>query len=167
MNAFAERRLLTLDGATRLRAELQQLKQGDRPAIIAAIAEARAHGDLKENAEYHAARERQSFVEGRIRTLEAALNNAEIINVAKLPRAGKVVFGVTATICRLDDDTTYCYQIVGEEEADLASGRISFRTPIARALLGREVGDTIDVDAPAGVVSYELLAIDYGDDERA
>lgn len=152
---------LTVRGAEMLKAELQKLKSEERPRIIAAIAEARAHGDLKENAEYHAAREQQAFVEGRIKEIESKLGNAQIIDVAKLNAGGKVVFG--ATVDLVDEETAeeVTYQIVGEDEADIKLGRISVSSPIARALIGKEEGDVATVQAPGGTRVFEILAVRY------
>jgi transcription elongation factor GreA len=152
---------LTVKGAEKLRAELEELKTVVRPRIIAAIASAREHGDLKENAEYHAAREQQSFAEGRIKEIEAKLSNAQIIDVTKLDPSGKVVFGATVEIEDLDAEKTVIYQIVGEDEANIKEGRISIGSPIARALIGKEVGDIVTVKAPGGNVEYEILSIQY------
>ena len=152
---------LTRHGAQRLRAEALHLKKVVRPQIIAAIAEARAHGDLKENAEYHAAREQQGFTEGRIQRLESALSEAQIIDITKLNPAGKVVFGATVTLYdeATDDETTY--QLVGELEADLKKNRIAITSPIARAMIGREEGDEIVVEAPVGEIVYEIVGVEY------
>ena len=152
---------MTAKGVERLRAQLSQLKSVDRPRIIEAIAEARAHGDLSENAEYHAAREQQSFAEGRINTIESALAEAQIIDVTTLDARGKVVFGATVKLLNLDNEAEVSYQIVGEEEADIEQSLISITSPIARALIGREEGDVVGVDAPGGVKEYELLEITY------
>jgi transcription elongation factor GreA len=152
---------LTVKGAEKLRAELEELKTVVRPRIIAAIATAREHGDLKENAEYHAAREQQSFAEGRIKEIEAKLSNAQIIDVTKLDPSGKVVFGATVEIEDLDSGKTVIYQIVGEDEANIKEGRISIGSPIARALIGKEVEDIVTVKAPGGNVEYEILSIQY------
>lgn len=152
---------MTAKGVERLRAQLSQLKSVDRPRIIEAIAEARAHGDLSENAEYHAAREQQSFAEGRINTIESALAEAQIIDVTTLDARGKVVFGATVKLLNLENEAEVSYQIVGEEEADIEQGLISITSPIARALIGREEGDVVGVDAPGGVKEYELLEITY------
>lgn len=152
---------LTVAGAQKLRDELEELKTVVRPRIIKAIAEAREHGDLKENAEYHAAREQQSFAEGRIAEIEGKLSNAQIIDVTKLDANGKVVFGSTVEIEDLDTGKTVTYQIVGEDEADIKAGRISVGSPIARALIGKEVGDVVVVKAPGGDIEYEILAVDY------
>ncbi len=152
---------LTVAGANKLRAELEELKSVTRPRIIAAISEARAHGDLKENAEYHAAKEQQSFAEGRIAEIEGKLANAQIIDVTKVDANGKVVFGATVDIEDLDAEKRVTYQIVGEDEANIKEGRISIGSPIARALIGKEVEDVVTVKAPAGNVEYEIIAIHY------
>jgi transcription elongation factor GreA len=152
---------LTVKGAEKLRGELEELKTVIRPRIIQAIATAREHGDLKENAEYHAAREQQSFAEGRIKEIEAKLSNAQIIDVTKLDPNGKVVFGATVEIEDLDSAKTVVYQIVGEDEANIKEGRISIGSPIARALIGKETGDVATVKAPSGNVEYEILSIEY------
>jgi transcription elongation factor GreA len=152
---------LTIKGAEKLRAELDELKTVVRPRIINAISEARAHGDLKENAEYHAAKEQQSFTEGRISEIEGKLANAQIIDVTKVDAKGKVVFGATVDIEDLESSTTVTYQIVGEDEANIKEGRISIASPIARALIGKEVEDVVTVKAPAGDVDYEIMAIRY------
>lgn len=152
---------MTAKGAQAIRAELDELKTTARPRVIAAIAEAREHGDLKENAEYHAAREEQAFIEGRINEIEARLGNAEIIDPATLAAGGRVVFGATVTACRVDEDKEVRYQIVGVDEADIKQGTISFQSPIARAFIGKEVGEAVLVPAPSGEVEYEILAVDY------
>lgn len=152
---------VTLGGAGRLRAELKRLKSEDRPNIIKAIAEARSHGDLSENAEYHAAREQQSFIEGRINEIENRLANAEIIDVAHLPPSDRVVFGATVDLDDQDDGAQITYQIVGEDEADIRRGLISISSPIARALVGRSKGDVIEFDVPAGKRSYEITGVRY------
>ncbi|MCG5508688.1 transcription elongation factor GreA [Ectothiorhodospira lacustris] len=152
---------LTVRGAELLKAELQRLKSEDRPRVIAAIAEARAHGDLKENAEYHAAREQQGFIEGRIKDLEAKLSNAQIIDVTTLSAGGKVVFGATVELVDLDSDAEVTYQIVGDDEADIKAGLISVNSPIARALIGKHEGDEIHFSAPGGEKHFEILAVHY------
>jgi transcription elongation factor GreA len=152
---------LTAEGAERLREELKQLKNVDRPRIIAAIAEAREHGDLKENAEYHAAREQQSFAEGRIAEIEGKLSNAQIIDVKNLKQDGKVVFGVTVIMADEDSGEESTYQIVGEDEADIKKGKISFSSPIARALIGKSEGDVVLVKTPGGDKEYEILEVKY------
>jgi transcription elongation factor GreA len=152
---------LTLKGAERLRAELKRLKSEDRPNVIKAIAEARSHGDLSENAEYHAAREQQSFIEGRIGEIENRLANAEVIDVARLPANERVVFGATVDLEDQDDGGKLVYQIVGEDEADIRRGLISITSPIARALVGKSSGDIIEVVAPAGTRTYEIIGVKY------
>ncbi|MCC7416056.1 MAG: transcription elongation factor GreA [Acidobacteria bacterium] len=152
---------MTARGAEQLRAELKRLKSEDRPRVIKAIAEARSHGDLSENAEYHAAREQQGFIEGRIREIEARLSTAEIIDVATLNAGGRVVFGATVDLEDQDDGSKVSYQIVGEDEADIRAGRISVGSPIARALIGKTGGDVVDVAAPGRTRSYEIVAVRY------
>ena len=152
---------ITVQGAERLRAELKRLKSEDRPNVIKAIAEARGHGDLSENAEYHAAREQQGFIEGRINEIESRLGNNEIIDVAKLPQTGRVVFGVTVELEGQDDGVKVTYQIVGEDEADIRMGLIAITSPIARALIGKEEGDLVEVQAPGGVRAYEIVSVRY------
>lgn len=152
---------LTVAGAERLKAELQKLKTEDRPNVISAIAEAREHGDLKENAEYHAAREQQGFIEGRIKDLEAKLSNAQVIDVTKLENTGKVVFGATVELLQLEKDQPVTYQIVGDDEADIEAGKISVSSPIARALIGKQEGDVAEVKAPGGLIEYEIVEVKY------
>ena len=152
---------LTVAGAEKLRAELQELKSVRRPAIITAIAEARSHGDLAENAEYHAAKERQSFIEGRIAEIEAKLTNAQIINPALLDADGRCVFGATVELEDVASREVVTYQIVGEDEADIKLGKISIGSPIARALIGKYSGDVAEVQAPGGVREYEILDVKY------
>jgi transcription elongation factor GreA len=152
---------MTLRGAELLRQELKRLKSEDRPRVIKAIAEARSHGDLSENAEYHAAREQQGFIEGRIGEIEARLGAAEIIDVASLPATGRVVFGSTVEIEDQDEGSSVTYQIVGEDEADIRQGRISVTSPIARALIGKSSGDVVDVTAPGRTRSYEIVSVKY------
>ena len=152
---------LTVKGAEKLRAELQDLKGVQRPAIITAIAEARSHGDLSENAEYHAAKERQSFIEGRISDLEAKLSNAQIINPALLDADGRAVFGATVDLEDLASGEVVSYQIVGDDEADIKDGKISISSPIARALIGKYAGDVAEVQAPGGLREYEILDVKY------
>lgn len=154
---------ITKRGAEALRAELKELKTVKRPKVVNAIAEAREHGDLKENAEYHAAREEQSFIEGRIQELEGTLSNAQIIDPATLPQEGRVVFGVTVSLLDIDTDAEKQYQIVGDYESDIKLNRISISSPIARALIGKEIDDVVTVQAPGGEVEYEIVAINYGD----
>ncbi len=152
---------LTVAGANKLRAELEELKTVTRPRIIQAISDAREHGDLKENAEYHAAREQQSFAEGRIAEIESKLSNAQIIDVTKTEANGKVVFGATVEIEDIDSGKLVKYQIVGEDEANIKEGRISIGSPIARALIGKEVEDVVMVKAPGGNIEYEILSVEY------
>ncbi len=152
---------MTAAGAARLRAELQALKTEARPRIIAAIAEARAHGDLKENAEYHAAREQQSFTEGRIAEIESKLAQAQIIDVTTLAASDKVVFGSTVSLVEEESEEERRYQIVGEDEADIKEGKISFGSPIARALIGKRIGDVVDVQTPGGIKTYEITDVRY------
>ncbi len=152
---------LTKIGAERLRKELENLKRVKRPEVVEAIAEARAHGDLKENAEYHAAREQQGFIEGRIQELEAALSNSQIIDIAKLNAAPRIVFGATVELEDIDSEEKVTYQIVGDIESDIKENRISVLSPIARALIGKEEGDEISFDAPGGEREYEVLSVNY------
>lgn len=152
---------ITLRGAEALRAELRKLKTESRPAVIKAIAEARSHGDLSENAEYHAARDQQGFIEGRIQDLEGKLSSAEIIDVSQLDAGGRVVFGATVELEDEASGAKVTYQIVGEDEADIKAGRISIGSPIARALVGKQEGDTVGVAAPGGARSYEIIAVRY------
>jgi transcription elongation factor GreA len=152
---------ITKKGAEVLRAELSKLKNETRPQIIEAIADARAHGDLKENAEYHAAREQQGFTEGRISEIESRLANANIIDPPALEGTEKVVFGATVTLLDVEDDSEIRYQIVGVDEADIKNGKVSFSSPIARAMIGKELDDEVIVPAPAGDKTYELLNIEY------
>jgi transcription elongation factor GreA len=152
---------MTLRGAELLRNELKRLKSQDRPNVIKAIAEARSHGDLSENAEYHAAREQQGFIEGRIGEIEAKLSTAEIIDVTTLAASGRVVFGATVELEAEEDGKRVVYQIVGEDEADIKSARIAVTSPIARAMVGKSKGDVVDVSAPGGVRSYEIVAVRY------
>jgi transcription elongation factor GreA len=152
---------MTVGGAERLRAELNDLKLVQRPRIVQAIAEARAHGDLKENAEYHAAREQQSFCEGRIKEIEGKLADSEIIDISKIPNTGKVIFGTTISLYNPDADKQVTYQIVGEDEADVKGGKISVTSPVARALMGKQVGDEIVVKTPGGDVPYEVERVEH------
>ena len=153
---------ITAKGAARLRAELEELKSVKRPAVIQAIAEARAHGDLRENAEYHAAREQQGFIEGRIKHLEAELSHAQIIDVAQLAAGDKVVFGATVVLADVDTDEEKKYQIVGDLEADIKQSLIAISSPIARALIGKNEGDSVTIQAPAGEHEYEIVSVSYG-----
>lgn len=152
---------MTVAGAEKLRAEITELKSVTRPKIIAAIAEARAHGDLKENAEYHAAREQQSFCEGRITEIENKLSDSEVIDVKSIEPSGRVIFGTTVSLLNLDTDKTVTYQIVGEDEADVPAGKISVGSPIARAMMGKYEGDEVVVKAPAGDISYEIELVQH------
>jgi transcription elongation factor GreA len=152
---------MTLRGAEMLRAELKRLKSADRPRVIKAIAEARSHGDLSENAEYHAAREQQSFIEGRINDIENRLSNSEVIDVTKLNASGRVVFGSTVEVEDQDAGSKLTYQLVGDDEADIKNGLLSVSSPIARALIGKSEGDVVDVTAPGGTRSYEIVSVRY------
>jgi transcription elongation factor GreA len=152
---------MTLRGAERLRQELRQLKSEARPSVIKAIAEARSHGDLSENAEYHAAREQQSFIEGRINDIENRLSNAEVIDVTKLNANGRVVFGSTVEVADEESGAKLTYQLVGDDEADIKQGMLSVSSPIARALIGKSEGDVVDVTAPGGTRSYEIVSVRY------
>ncbi len=153
---------MTLIGVQRLRDELDNLKTVKRPEVVAAIAEARAHGDLKENAEYHAAREQQGFIEGRIKQLEGELSHAEVIDVAKLNAGSRVVFGATVTLADVETDEEKRYQIVGDLEADIKLGLIAISSPVARALIGKHEGDSVTIEAPAGAREYEIVGVSYG-----
>ena len=152
---------MTVKGAEALRNELTRLKSVERPRIIESIASARAHGDLKENAEYHAAREEQSFTEGRIRELESKLSHAQIIDVTQIANHGKVIFGATVTVFNVSTSEELIYQIVGEDESDIQLHKISFTSPIGRSLIGKEVGEAVIVDAPGGRIEYEVVSVDY------
>ena len=152
---------MTKIGAEKLSAELQHLKSVERPSIIQAIADARAHGDLKENAEYHAAKERQSFIEGRIADIEYKLSNAQIIDISKLVNNGKAIFGATITLINIASEEEMTYQIVGEDEADIKAGKISVNSPIARAIIGKETGHIATVKTPSGTVEYEISVVEF------
>ncbi len=152
---------MTVEGAQALKEELHRLKTIERPRIIESIAVARAHGDLKENAEYHAAREEQSFMEGRIIELEAKLSNSQIVDISQLPNQGKVVFGTVVTLLHVDTDAEVTYQIVGEDEANIKLGKISYQSPIGRALIGKSVDDEVAVSTPGGLVEYEIIGVKY------
>ena len=152
---------ITAKGAARLRAELEELKSVKRPAVINAIAEARAHGDLKENAEYHAAREQQGFIEGRIKHLEGELSHAQVIDIATLTVGDRIVFGATVELADADTGEERIYQIVGDLEADIKHGLIAISSPVARALIGKHEGDSISIDAPAGTREYEIISVKY------
>ncbi len=156
-----DRVLLTIKGAEKLRAELKRLKSTDRPKVIAAIEEARSHGDLSENAEYDAARDQQGFIEGRIAELESQLSLAEVIDPATLNGDGKIIFGSTVKLFDEEQDSEVCYQIVGDLEADIAQGQISLGSPIARALIGKFEGDEVEVETPGGLRHYEVLSVSY------
>lgn len=150
---------MTIEGEKKLREELNRLKTVDRPRVIQAIAEAREHGDLKENAEYHAAREQQGFIEGRIQEIEGKLSNAQVIDVAKIENTGKVIFGTKVTLTNGKTKEKVTYHIVGEDEADIKQGKISFSSPIARAMIAKYEGDIIEVQTPDGVTSYEIIEV--------
>lgn len=152
---------MTINGAKYLKEELHQLKTLKRPQVIAAIAEARAHGDLKENAEYHAAKEMQGFIEGRITEIETKLASAQVIDITKINNQGKVIFGSTIHLINTDNEEKVIYQIVGEDEADIKHLKISVASPIARALIGKEEGDSVDVQTPAGLVNLEIDKVEY------
>ena len=156
-----KRNPMTLRGAEALRIELKRLKTEDRPRVIKAIAEARSHGDLSENAEYHAAREQQGFIEGRIGEIEAKLSTAEVIDPSTVTNNGRVIFGATVELEAQDDGKAISYQIVGEDEANIKAGRISITSPIARAMVGKCAGDVVDVAAPGGTRSYEIVKVTY------
>jgi len=158
---MSERVLLTPQGEEKLRAELKRLKKTDRPAVIAAIAEARAHGDLSENAEYHAAREQQSFIEGRLKELESKLSIAEVIDASKSALKGRVIFGAYVVLYDLETEDEVTYQIVGDLESDLENGKISVSSPLARALIGKEIDDEIAFKAPAGLREFEVVDVRY------
>ena len=152
---------MTVAGHKKLELELENLKRVARPAIIAAISEARAHGDLKENAEYHAAKEQQGFIEGRIRDLEAKLSQCQVIDITKIKNDGKVIFGSTVTLLNVDSDEQVIYQIVGQDEADIKHNKISVSSPVARAMIGKMEGDEITVQSPKGETVYEIVKVDY------
>lgn len=147
---------MTIAGEQKLREELETLKKVERPRIIAAIAEAREHGDLKENAEYHAAREQQSFTEGRIQEIESKLSNAQVIDISKIPAGDKVIFGATINLINMETDDSVSYQIVGDDEADVKASKISYQSPIARAVIGKEIGEVVLVKTPGGDIEYEI-----------
>ncbi len=153
---------ITVRGEQLLRKELEQLKTVDRPNVIQAISEARAHGDLKENAEYHAAREQQGFIEGRIQDIESKLGGVQVIDVTKMTNNGKVIFGATVTIVNVDTDEESTYQIVGEDESDIKDNKISYSAPIARSMMGKQTDDTFDFNTPQGeVASYDIIQVEY------
>lgn len=157
MNKFP----MTVEGADKLRQELEHLKKIERPRIVQAIAEAREHGDLKENAEYHAAREQQGFCEGRIQDIEGKLSNSQVIDITKIPAGDKVIFGATVEIINVESDESLTYQIVGDDEADVKVSKISVSSPIARALVGKEIGDCVVVKTPGGEVEYEIESVKH------
>lgn len=152
---------MTINGEARLREELQQLKSVERPKVIQAIADAREHGDLKENAEYHAAREQQGFIEGRIQEIESKLGAAQVIDVTGIENTGKVIFGTTVHLLNVETDEQVVYQIVGEDEADIKGGKISISSPIARALVGKSEGDVVAIRVPSGTVEYEIEEVEH------
>lgn len=152
---------MTIRGAEMLREELKNLKSNDRPQVIQAIAEARAHGDLKENAEYHAAKEQQGFIEGRIKEIEGKLSNTQIIDITTIDAKGKIIFGSTVDLLEVESDTQSTYKIVGEDEADINAGMISFSSPIARAMIGKNEGDEVSFSAPGGEKLYEVIEVRY------
>ncbi|PIZ03653.1 MAG: transcription elongation factor GreA [Gammaproteobacteria bacterium CG_4_10_14_0_8_um_filter_38_16] len=152
---------MTIHGHKKLQSELDHLKKVERPAVIAAISEARAHGDLKENAEYHAAKERQSFLEGRIREVEAKLSQCQVIDISKINNEGKVIFGATVTLLNIDKEEQVVYQLVGEDEADIKEGKISVSSPVARAMVGKMEGDEVTVQSPGGEIVYEIVKVLY------
>ncbi|MGB1807873.1 MAG: transcription elongation factor GreA [Porticoccaceae bacterium] len=152
---------MTVEGEAALRAELERLKKQDRPQVIEAIAEAREHGDLKENAEYHAAREQQGFIEGRIQDIESKLSTAQVIDISAMPQGDRVIFGSKVTILNLDTDEQVTYRIVGDDEANVKEGKISYQSPIARGLISKEVGDVVVVKTPGGDVEYEIDDVVY------
>ncbi len=161
MESIVKKIPVTVIGHKKMTEELEKLKNQERPRIINAISEARAHGDLKENAEYHAAREQQGFVEGRIRELESKLSLSQVIDVTKLKNDGKAIFGATVTLSNVADDTRVTYQIVGEDEADLKQGKISITSPLARAVVGKTVDDEVEVTTPQGKMIYEIVDVQY------
>ena len=152
---------MTVEGEAALRIELEKLKKEDRPAVIQAIAEAREHGDLKENAEYHAAREQQGFIEGRIQDIESKLSLCQVVDISQMPESDRVILGSTVTIINTETDEELSYRIVGDDEADVNAGKISYQSPIARALISKEVGDVVNVHTPGGEVEYEIDDVSY------
>jgi transcription elongation factor GreA len=152
---------MTVEGEAALRIELEKLKKEDRPTVIQAIAEAREHGDLKENAEYHAAREQQGFIEGRIQDIESKLSLCQVIDISQMPEGDRVIFGSTVTIINTETDEELTYRIVGDDEADVKAGKISYQSPIARALISKEIGDVVNVHTPGGEVEYEIDDVSY------
>ena len=152
---------MTVEGEAALRIELEKLKKEDRPTVIQAIAEAREHGDLKENAEYHAAREQQGFIEGRIQDIESKLSLCQVVDISQMPEDDRVIFGSTVTIINTETDEELKYRIVGDDEADVKAGMISYQSPIARALISKEIGDVVNVHTPGGEVEYEIEDVSY------
>ena len=152
---------MTVEGEVALRIELEKLKKEDRPTVIQAIAEAREHGDLKENAEYHAAREQQGFIEGRIQDIESKLSLCQVVDISQMPEGDRVIFGSTVTIINTETDEEVTYRIVGDDEADVKAGMISYQSPIARALISKEIGDVVNVHTPGGEVEYEIVDVFY------
>ncbi len=152
---------MTKEGVDKLRDELHKLKQEDRPSVIEAIAEARGHGDLKENAEYHAAREQQGFIEARINEIESKLSHLQVIEISEMENNGKVIFGATVYLLNMDIEENVTYKIVGEDEANLKENKISYNSPIGKGLIGKMEGDTVDVTTPGGVISYEIERVEY------
>ena len=152
---------MTVEGEAALRIELEKLKKEDRPTVIQAIAEAREHGDLKENAEYHAAREQQGFIEGRIQDIESKLSLCKVVDISQMPEGDRVIFGSTVTIINTETDEELKYRIVGDDEADVKAGMISYQSPIARALISKEIGDVVNVHTPGGEVEYEIDDVSY------
>jgi transcription elongation factor GreA len=152
---------MTVEGEAALRIELEKLKKEDRPTVIQAIAEAREHGDLKENAEYHAAREQQGFIEGRIQDIESKLSLCQVVDISQMPESDRVIFGSTVTIINTETDEEVTYRIVGDDEADVKAGMISYQSPIARALISKEIGDVVNVHTPGGEVEYEIDDVSY------
>jgi transcription elongation factor GreA len=161
MDKFMQKIPMTVQGELLLREELVELKTVKRPRIVADIAEAREHGDLKENAEYHAAREEQGFCEGRIQEIEAKLSNVQVIDVTKIPNTGKVIFGTTVTIVNVETDNEVTYKVVGDDEADIKNNLISVNSPIARGLIGKEVDDEVNIATPKGNVGFEIIEVQY------
>ncbi|MFL2530320.1 MAG: transcription elongation factor GreA [Porticoccaceae bacterium] len=152
---------MTVEGEAALRIELEKLKKEDRPRVIQAIAEAREHGDLKENAEYHAAREQQGFIEGRIQDIESKLSICQIVDISQMPEGDRVIFGSTVTIINTETDEELSYKIVGDDEANVKDGKISYQSPIARALISKEIGDVVNIHTPGGEVEYEIDDVSY------
>ncbi len=152
---------MTIEGEKKIKEELERLERVERPKIIQAIAEARAHGDLKENAEYHAAKEQQGFIEGRIRDIKQKLSNIQVIDVTQIPNNGSVIFGSTVTLYNLETEEKRCYRIVGEDESNIKEGKISIASPVARALIGKTLGEEVEVNTPSGQISFEISAVEY------